>query len=130
MRHLDRRFRNYLLLKVAVWGLAYLAIGGYSHHQARAVREDTLGTQVKFLEIYLAVVNVTFPPGGKHWQGPYWGSLHLHHMQCHLFQGVPPFGEPTFNTFSLSPVQFTDHYFICLECSTFADDCGRVQQLH
>ena len=61
MRHLDRRFRNYLLLKVAVWGLAYLAIGGYSHHQARAVREDTLGTQVKFLEIYLAVVNVTFP---------------------------------------------------------------------
>ena len=34
------------MLKVAVWGLAYFAIGGYSHHQARAVREDTLGTQV------------------------------------------------------------------------------------
>ena len=41
--------RNWLLLKVAVWGLAYLAIGGYSHHQARAVREDTLGTQVNQL---------------------------------------------------------------------------------
>ena len=40
---------NWLLLKVAVWGLAYLAIGGYSHHQARAVREDTLGTQVNHL---------------------------------------------------------------------------------
>ena len=40
---------DWLLLKVAVWGLAYLAIGGYSHHQARAVREDTLGTQVNQL---------------------------------------------------------------------------------
>ena len=40
---------NWLLFKVAVWGLAYLAIGGYSHHQARAVREDTLGTQVNQL---------------------------------------------------------------------------------
>ena len=49
---------NWLLFKVAVWGLAYLAIGGYSHHQARAVREDTLGTQVN--QLCTNVVGINF----------------------------------------------------------------------
>ena len=43
---------------MAVWGLAYLAIGGYSHHQARAVREDTLGTQVN--QLCTNVVGIDF----------------------------------------------------------------------
>lgn len=46
--------------QVAVWGLAYLAIGGYSHHQARAVREDTLGTQVANIGRDLLGVLFTF----------------------------------------------------------------------
>ena len=50
---------NWLFFKVAVWGLAYLAIGGYSQHQARAVREDTLGTQVNQLCTNY-VVNINF----------------------------------------------------------------------
>merc|ERR1712060_181222 len=46
--------------QVAVWGLAYLAIGGYSRHQARAVREDTLGTQVANIGRDLVGVLFTF----------------------------------------------------------------------
>jgi len=46
--------------QVAVWGLAYFAIGGYSHHQARAVREDTLGTQVANIGRDLLGVLFTF----------------------------------------------------------------------
>merc|ERR1712013_245957 len=63
--HLDTMHHAHWIMiamggQVAVWGLAYLAIGGYSHHQARAVREDTLGTQVANIGRDLLGVLFTF----------------------------------------------------------------------
>jgi len=46
--------------QVGVWAVAYLAIGGYSHHQAMAVRQDSIKTQVADIFRDLLGVLLTF----------------------------------------------------------------------